>query len=196
VRTRNKRICGVGVNDADYEVNVSEKIDGKWVKVFRCPYYEKWRNMVTRCYSKQNTSYIDCTVCDDWLYFSNFKSWMEKQDWEGNCLDKDLLVKDNKTYSPTTCLFVPEEVNKFLQDAFSNKRSGGVKGYYFDKRRSKFVAQCSDHTTGKLKHLGMFINEEDAHVAWKNFKYQQAILLAKNITDIIIAEALVNRFKP
>jgi hypothetical protein len=121
---------------------------------------------------------------------------MEKQDWEGSCLDKDLLVKDNKTYSPTTCLFVPEEVNKFIQDAFTNKRSGGVKGYYFDERRSKFVAQCSDHMTGKLKHLGMFLKEEDAHSAWKNFKYQQAILLAKNITDTTIAEALVNRFKP
>jgi hypothetical protein len=86
---------------------------------------------------------------------------METQDWVGKQIDKDLLLSGNKCYSPDTCVFISPQLNKFLQDAFSNKRDGGVKGYYFDKWRGKFVAQCSDHTTGKLKHLGMFIEESD-----------------------------------
>lgn len=38
---------------------------------------------------------------EEWLLFSNFKSWMEQQ--EEKVLDKDLLHTHNKIY--TNCLF-------------------------------------------------------------------------------------------
>jgi hypothetical protein len=196
MRSSNKLTCGVGINDADYSVNVSEKINGKYVKTFRCKYHECWRNILERCYRVSNKSYVDCYVTPEWLYFSKFKAWMETQDWVGKQIDKDLLINGNKCYSPDTCVFISPQLNKFLQDAFSNKREGGVKGYYFDKRYGKFVAQCSDHITGKLKHLGSFADEAEAHAAWKAFKHKQAIAFAEKESNPKIVEAILNKFKP
>ncbi len=76
-----KLVCGVGVTDADY--TVSKVVNGKNVK---CPFYMRWTNMITRCYSakalRARPSYIGCSVDSKWLVFSSFKVWMEKQDWE------------------------------------------------------------------------------------------------------------------
>lgn len=77
--------------------------------------------MLTRCYNhkslKKNPSYIGCSVCDEWLTYSNFKRWYEDPIngyREGYHLDKDILVKGNKVYSPETCCFVPHSINCLL----------------------------------------------------------------------------------
>ena len=39
--------------------------------------YMCWASMMTRCYSKnpkRYLSYKNCIVCEDWIYYSNFKS--------------------------------------------------------------------------------------------------------------------------
>lgn len=103
-----RKVQGVGIMDADYIVDVREY----WVEngkrksrlVWSCPFHRKWSDMLVRCYSPKRLeyrqSYAGCYVCDEWLTFSNFKSWMEKQDWEGKHLDKDLLQTGSKVYSP------------------------------------------------------------------------------------------------
>ena len=53
----NKLVCGVGVNDLGYATRVWEELPkngGKRIlkSVFRCKYYEVWKNMLQRCYSK------------------------------------------------------------------------------------------------------------------------------------------------
>ena len=76
--------------------------------------YSHWRGMLMRCYDQKYLqkypTYIDCTVCEDWLNFSNFQQWYNKNYYEipgeTMCLDKDILVKGNKVYSPDTCIFV------------------------------------------------------------------------------------------
>ena len=45
---------------------------------------------------------------------------MVQQNSEGRYLDKDILVRGNKLYSPDTCLFVPQEINNLL--TVQNKR--------------------------------------------------------------------------
>lgn len=120
MRKRNKLVHGVGVNDANYPVvnySSTNKITGKPTQTI-CIFYNTWKAMLERCYSeslkRRRPSYIGCTVCEEWLLFSNFKVWMETQDWKGNQLDKDLLIEHNKVYSPETCLFLSREVNSFL----------------------------------------------------------------------------------
>ena len=116
----NKLVCGVGVNDLPYMAQVNEDVTkdgGKRIlkSVFRCKYYTTWRSMIERCYSKKylesRPSYIGTSVCSEWLYATAFRKWMEKQDWQGKCLDKDIIVPGSKLYSPDTCAFVLNATN-------------------------------------------------------------------------------------
>ena len=98
--------------------------------------------MLERCYSKKflesRPSYIGASVCSEWLSATAFKKWMEKQDWNGKCLDKDIIVPKSKLYSPETCAFVLNETNSFViaRDACRgdypvgvnlHKRTGNIK---------------------------------------------------------------------
>lgn len=74
--------------------------------------------MLERCYSEKllesNPSYIGTSVCSEWLYATAFKEWMEKQNWQGKSLDKDIIVPGSKLYSPDTCAFVSQATNLFV----------------------------------------------------------------------------------
>ena len=163
---------GVATNDASYQTR--KTIDGK---VFFCPYYSRWKSMINRCYSKsgnkKNLSYKDCFVCNDWLLFSNFKSWMKKQDWKDKCLDKDILIQGNKEYCPEMCLFVTEQVNKMLLD--SKSRRGDLK-VGVSICRGKFLAGCRNN--GKRIYLGYYSSEHKAHEEYKKCKYEMIRLVA------------------
>lgn len=136
--TKNKLVYGHGVNDASYNV-YKYKWDGKTNKaIWKCPFYTKWSAVLQRCYSEKvqekYPSYKGCSVCDDWLIFSNFRKWMKTQDWAGKELDKD--ISGSKIYSPETCLMVSPGINKFFRDILSNKRSFGYSwsGYSYQAR--------------------------------------------------------------
>jgi hypothetical protein len=169
---RRSLVQGVATNDANYKTR--KTIGGK---VFFCPYYSRWKGMIDRCYSssknKKYSSYRDCSVCDDWLLFSTFKSWMKNQDWKGKCLDKDILTQGNKRYCPEMCLFITEQVNKMLLD--SKPRRGGLKvGVSICKGR--FLAGCRNN--GKRVYLGCHSSEDKAHEAYKKCKYEIIRLVA------------------
>ena len=78
LRKKNKKIAGVGINDADYKISTTDA-NGK-TKL--CPYYMVWSSMLRRCYSPasliKDPTYKGCSVIEDWHTFSNFKSWMEQ----------------------------------------------------------------------------------------------------------------------
>lgn len=193
MRKSKKLIFGVGINDADYEVQ--PMVNGKRVW---CPFYRKWFNMLLRCYSEnyqqRRPTYIGCYVILEWLRFSNFKSWMIEQDWEEKQLDKDILFKDNKVYGTETCVFVDKSVNLFLLER-GNDRGKWPIGVNYCKRDKKFIAKCWSVEIGKQKHLGMFLTPDEAHQAWLAFKLDQAYILAEQQTDVRVAEALINRYE-
>lgn len=120
---RRSLVHGVGVNDADYNTQI---VNNKKV-IWRCQFYDKWYAMLKRCYSplwhKQFPSYIGCTVCPEWLYFSKFRLWMERQKWEGLELDKDILVKGNQVYGPDTCCFIPNSINNLFSHGMKKKNN-------------------------------------------------------------------------
>jgi hypothetical protein len=175
---RTKLVRGVGINDADYVVQVFKTIGylgGKKRKlVWVCPFYGRWMSMLTRCYSEnyqsKYPSYKGCSVVREWLTFSNFKSWMELQDWEGKQLDKDILFPGNKIYGPDTCVFVDARVNSFIIERAADRGEWPI-GVCFDKSRGKYVATCSSVVTGKVKVLGHFKTPEEAHQAWLTFRW-------------------------
>lgn len=143
--------------------------------------------MLKRCYSKatsaHNVSYKGCTVWEEWLTFSNFKSWMEKQDWEGKDLDKDLLGYAGY-YSPFSCCFIPPHINKFILSKGRGKLTGTT------KRGCKWLVIKSG------VYLGGYTTAEEAHEVWRLHKYKEACILAEDIEDYTARTALKNKYLP
>ena len=197
-----KLVYGVGVNDLGYRTQVYEELPkngGKRVQkpVFKCKYYAAWKNMIERCYSKKYLesypTYIGTSVCSEWLYAAEFKKWMEQQDWQGKCLDKDIIVPKSKLYSPETCAFVLEATNNFVtaNDACRGDYPIGVS---IHKHKGKYQARCKNPLTGKQEHLGYFLTQEEAHEAWRKHKHDLALLVADTESDPRVVEALRKRY--
>ena len=165
-----KLVLGAGFNDKTRPA----KVDGKIVKE-----YNLWQSMLNRCFSEKlqtrQPTYKGCNVSDNFLHYSFFYDWCQKQVGFGKVddkgrywqLDKDLLFVDNKTYSEAACVFVPQEVNKFFTDSGANRGEYPL-GVSFHKRAGKFVAQCT--VNGKLQHLGYFDTPQEAFAVYKPFK--------------------------
>jgi len=191
-------VYGVGINDADYVVSVRKFIDGSYKTVWRCPYYSKWNDMIRRCYCKNrgktNLSYATSLVVPEWHYFSNFRAWMEKQDWEGKQLDKDILFPGNKVYGPDTCIFVDRKINQFVGEKVFAKGDYPT-GVTFYEATGKFRAFCREVVSGKNKSLGCFDDAQKAHEAWLCYKLSQARILAAQQSDPRLAEALIRRYQ-
>lgn len=192
-----KKICGVGVNDADYTTQVCDSVtvNGKQRNkvIWRCPFYCRWTSMISRCYGKQVKEYYNnCTVCDEWLLFSNFRKWMIEQDWENKSLDKDILVKGNREYHPDKCCFVHRDINALFTSA------GKVRGEYpigvtFDKATDRFIAKIAMY--GKSRSLGRFNNVTDAYLCykyWKEAYIKQVSYKHKQFMDTKVYDALLN----
>ena len=185
-------VCGVGLVDVGFQPS----IDGKHVWQ-----YKLWANMLRRSFDakfkQRSPSYEDVTCCDEWLSFANFLEWLNKEvgysgKLEGTELDKDILVKGNKIYSPEFCCFVPTAVNLLLTD------SGATRGEYpvgvtFDKGCGKFVAYLT--CFGKRKHLGCYTTIESASFAYKVAKEAQIKIVATQYKDVLspaVFESLMN----
>ena len=159
-------VCGVGVLGTKYP----SKINGVLTKE-----YELWNNMLKRCYSddfkKKHPTYIDCEVSDKFKSYVYFYEWCHKQigfNNEGWQLDKDLLVKGNKVYSESTCVFIPSEINLLLIKS-DKKRGEHLIGVNWNKTNKAFKARVSKNKGGQ-KHLGYFNTELEAFNAYKQAK--------------------------
>lgn len=85
--------------------------------------YSRWYNMKTRCYAESyhrarpNSIYEECDVCKDWMNSKeSFYEWIDENFYqvsngEQMDIDKDILRKGNRLYSPETCLIVPHTIN-------------------------------------------------------------------------------------
>lgn len=174
-------VCGWGVNDADYPIQTNSicVVGGvkKYITEYDCPYYRCWARMVERCHTGRYPAYANAIICDEWKSFMTFKAWMERQPWQGNELDKDILG-DGNLYSPGTCCFVPRSVNMFWN---KSKRAGhGLPGASYRKRSRRYMAQCA--IGGKNVALGYFDTELDAHKAWVAAKEKAMAILLESVT--------------
>lgn len=146
--------------------------------------YQVWQKMMQRCYdynfhNKQPT-YCGITVCKEWSSYENFKNWFNDNYYEIGgeemCLDKDILIKGNKVYSPETCVFVPKRINNLFTKR-QNDRGEYCIGVTYHKRLGKFNARCN--TLNGRKHIGYYDTEIEAFNAYKNFKE----LYVKNVAE-------------
>ena len=163
-------VYGVGIIGTKYPITINGVLTKE---------YELWQSMLKRCYSdtskKRNPTYIGCEVGDNFKSYEYFYEWCHKQigfgvDGNGNSfqLDKDLLIKGNKVYSESTCVFIPSEINSFLTKCTAS-RGEYLIGVSWHKTRKAFVATVSKRK-GKREHLGYFKTEIEAFNAYKTAK--------------------------
>lgn len=183
-----KLVCGVGITDSI----TREK--GKQLQS-----YTIWNTMLQRCYSQKKQikqpTYKGCSVCIEWLTYSNFKTWFDQNYVPDYQLDKDILTRGNKVYSPTNCRFVPRQINSLLIDRGA-ARGQYLQGVSWDKGAQKFKALCHIGT-GTQKHIGVFELETEAFLAYKTFKENHIKQIANEYYNagkigIDIRDALLN----
>lgn len=187
-------IFGIGVNDLSYPVTEYKNQGGKTIQTWICPFYACWKYMMDRSYNpkRNNSAYEDASVCNSWHFASNFKAWMEVQQWKGKHLDKDILVIGNKLYSPETCVFVPEYLNSFF---IRRSRVGQKYPIGVSKQNNQYIARCGD------VYLGRFYSEAEAHQAWKEYKairlleFMDKYSSEEEFPDSRLVKSLENRLK-
>ena len=177
-----KRFYGIGfLGEGNYRISdngIPNKI------------YRVWRDMLKRCYvpdfHKKHPTYKNCTVYNEWHNFQNFAEWYEENYYEvGNekmSLDKDILIKGNKIYSPDTCIFVPQNINLLFVKCDSTRGEYPI-GVSYNKSRKKFRSRC--RVNGKEVVIGYYDTTEEAFLAYKEFKEHYIKQIADEYIDLI-----------
>lgn len=164
-------VCGKGINDGDNDSSIC----GKHTKS-----YAIWKAMIYRCYDhsyhKRYPTYKGCSVCEEWLHYSNFKKWFDEHYRTGYHLDKDILCQGNKEYAPSVCAFVPPRINTILGDSAA-KRGKYKQGVCWIEGRNKFVATTKINKRSTI--LGYFDDEDSAFEAYKKAKYAEIKRVAR-----------------
>lgn len=180
------------IGEGEYKSKVNEK---------RTRQYYTWSDMLKRCYSTKRheiqPTYKVCSVTDEWHNFQNFGKWYDANyyqiDDERMCLDKDILVKGNKVYSPGTCVFVPQRINSLFVKANAIRGDLPI-GVSWHKRDKVYSSTCSDGK-GKAKYLGYFSTAEEAFAAYKLHKENYIKQVAEEYKDNIpnkLYSAMIN----
>ena len=99
-------------------------------------------------------------------------------------LDKDLLFKGNKIYSPETCVFVIGKLNTFILEGTSkgHKYLTGASRHIKDAAKGEgapFIGRCSNpfdksKSGGKKEFCKVFDTEIEAHNYWRECKHSLA----------------------
>ena len=183
-------VCNVGfLGEGEYKKTINRKTTNV---------YNHWLGMIQRCYAnneEKNPTYENCEVCKEWHNFQNFAKWYEGNyyeiEGEEMHLDKDILIKGNKIYSPQTCIFIPKRINSLFTTSSSKKNDYPV-GVYYHKNMDKLIVHCgiTINNRKELKHLGYFsINEPfKAFNCYKIFKENYIKQVADEYKDLIPIE--------
>lgn len=139
------------------------------------PQYRKWHDMIERCYNKKlwvkHPSYKIISVCDEWRDYQNFARWYDdnyiKIDDELH-LDKDILVQNNKTYSPHTCCLIPRRINMILH-SYETSCDKLPLGVTKPKNGNQYKATMYKVEEGTV-YCGSFYTQEEAFEAYKTTK--------------------------
>lgn len=181
-----KTIYGVGyIGEGKYKPIVNGKATSQ---------YKTWSAMIQRCYSvkfqEKNPTYKGCSVDEGsgWYNFQNFAAWYDENYYEVNGfrtdLDKDILIKGNKVYSPDTCVFVPQFMNTLFVSRTNQRGNLPIGAKRSTVNPKKFESFCRNNT-GKKIYLGFYNTPEEAFNAYKNYKENFIKQVANEYRELI-----------
>lgn len=183
-----KSVYGVGMVGDKYCTSINYKGTKE---------YNIWHSMLQRCFDQKTKSkhptYKDVTCCEEWLYYPNFYEWLHEQEnfdkWLNGdrwCIDKDILIKGNKIYSPETCCLVPHNVNGLFVKNNANRGTLPI-GVYYNKKSKRYRAIVSmNYKNGKPYDMecGQFPTPEDAfYLGYKPVKEKYIKQIAQQEYD-------------
>ena len=140
--------------------------------------YRTWYQMLKRCFDsktkEEKPTYQNASCCKEWLSFDNFCNWLYSQenyktwkDLKWSAIDKDILFKGNKIYSPENCLLVPVNVNNLFvkHDALRGDYPIGV-----CLVNNKYAANCTNPIQNRIVRIGLYDTIDEAFAAYKKYK--------------------------
>ena len=160
--------------------------------------YLRWHDMMNRCYNEKfharQPQYKNCTVCEEWHNFCNYRLWYEGNKYgdEPLDLDKDILFKGNTIYSPETCVLVPHIINTLFLNGKSNRGECPI-GVFMDSDKRKYRACVA--FGGMSVKLGTFDTADAAFARYKEYKEDLIKDMAEQYKDMIphkVYEAMMN----
>lgn len=200
----NFKIGKVGKLEKSCNNNLNDKNSIKKQIIKRKPIdeeiYKVWSHMRDRTSSKSIPTYKDVKCCEEWDDIINFVTWYENNYYEINGermeLDKDILVKGNKIYSPNTCVFVPHRINSLFTKR-QNKRGDYPIGVSYDMKSGLYMSRCRviDSNKSTQKYIGCYSDINEAFNSYKIFKEQYIKEVADEYKDRIpkkLYEAMYN----
>lgn len=165
--------------------------------------YKVWEGILARCFPLDKTkfpSYKNCSVCEEWLNYQVFAKWYFENapiDMGKVNVDKDLLVPNNKIYSPETCCIIPQEINNFMVGREPREDFPIGVG----KHGNKFISQGNSfgkHWQGKSRNtveeaFSDYVEEKERfakHLAnkWKN-------VLPDNVIRALLNFSVTERYE-
>lgn len=162
-------IYGVGITGNKYLRSINCKMTKE---------YDTWIHILQRCFDdrlkEKQPSYIDKECCEEWLYYPNFYEWLHSQSnfdkWYNGkrwAIDKDILVKGNKVYSPDVCCLIPQNVNCLF---LKREAERGVYPIGVSYKNEGFLASCHNPFTNRREELGYYSTPEKAFYAYNDYK--------------------------
>ena len=163
-------VLGIGITGNKYDVCYIDE-NGKKKNTKE---YQTWLSMLHRCFDEKEKlkypTYKDVTCCNEWLLYENFYEWLHSQEnfdkWktlDKSALDKDIIYKGNKIYSPDTCCLVPSNVNSLF---VKNNANRGLLPIGVTLHNNKYRAQLQCEN----KYI-MLKSRETYEEAFKDYKY-------------------------
>ena len=137
--------------------------------------------MLQRCYDNKTQekypTYKGCQVCEEWHNFQNFAKWFEENyyevEGENIDIDKDILCKGNKIYSPQTCVLSPHKINSLF---VNRKNDRGNYPIGVCKGKNKIKKSC---------YLSRYNTSEEAFQSYKQAKENYIKQVADEYKDKI-----------
>lgn len=162
-------VYGVGITGTKYPTHINCKNTKE---------YRAWTEMLRRCFDEahrnRQPTYKQVICCEEWLNYENYYEWLHNQPnfekwFNGNrwAIDKDILVKRNKIYSPETCCLVPQNVNCLFLKREAERGEYPIGVSY---RKDGFLAHCHNPFTNQREELGYHTTPNNAFNTYKSYK--------------------------